>query len=619
MLIFFPLYVFGGLNPHSGPPDSARAPILPLRFQLHCLCPPDSNSSTIMVLRRFSGVTQRRRCLCGTATATLESQNDVVSWGKTNENPHVAVLITVRVVVTWAKGLMNAELLDIMFHHGGNFERGKDGRWTYTPDNRHCLGDLDVDRLDVFYLRNYFKELGYETMKEVWWQVPGMSLEVGLRRLDCDNELRELCNHGGKNNGVVDVYIEHGISEPEIVQGEDVVVHVDDEVRDLGEQAKSNARMVKDPPVKPTTEKDPPRSLSMSQPKPKSKCKPKTVPKPKPMPRQNNVTRTRRYCLRSVGKGISKAKENASDHVLLSSDSDSHDSYESAEDEAYKPQEPDDSSDESGIGYTVPSQKKMVKKPNARKKVQAESAKEKGKAKVCVDDDGFVEDVSDEDVDIGFVGGGIKGDNHDAFDPGSESDGGNSWHSLEMKTPPNSEDELVGEESSEDVFPVFRQGARFGELHLEVGMKFNTKWEFKEAVREFTIQEGRRMRFRKNDGKRVRAVCKVKDCKWVVYASRDHEDSCWQVKTFFNDHTCPREDKNRAANRNWVAGTTMFTEVTGEPATRPAKLPTRRRSPPTTPSTALDPMKGASSATASRFTNFLKFVPTPGFKHPRKK
>ncbi|RYR24996.1 hypothetical protein Ahy_B02g058621 [Arachis hypogaea] len=231
-------------------------------------------------------------------------------------------------------------------------------------------------------------------------------------------------------------------------------------------------------------------------------------------------------------------------------------------------------------------------------------------------------------------------------------------------------------------------------------MKFNTKWEFKEAVREFTIQEGRRMRFRKNDRKRVRTVCKVKDCKWVVYASRDHEDSCWQVKTFFNNHTCPREDRNRAANRNWVAGIpcvhacaalarvnkrpedfyhkfiTMesykktykyhtnpipgqaFWEqsqynrplappikrkpgnlqtkrrkdsdegtssskkskpVRGEPAIRPAKLPARRRSPPTTSSTALDPMKGASSATASRFTNFLKFVPTPGFKHPRKK
>ncbi|XP_016191672.2 uncharacterized protein LOC107632514 [Arachis ipaensis] len=46
--------------------------------------------------------------------------------------------------------------------------------------------------------------------------------------------------------------------------------------------------------------------------------------------------------------------------------------------------------------------------------------------------------------------------------------------------------------------------------------------------------------------------CKVKECPWVVYASRDHEDTCWQIKTFNDDHTCPREDKNRAANRNWV-------------------------------------------------------------------
>ncbi|XP_016168255.1 uncharacterized protein LOC107610766 [Arachis ipaensis] len=51
----------------------------------------------------------------------------------------------------------------------------------------------------------------------------------------------------------------------------------------------------------------------------------------------------------------------------------------------------------------------------------------------------------------------------------------------------------------------------------------------------------------------MRATCKVKGCPWVVYASRDHEDTCWQIKTFVNDHTCPREDKNMAANRNWVA------------------------------------------------------------------
>ncbi|RYR70040.1 hypothetical protein Ahy_A03g016555 [Arachis hypogaea] len=78
----------------------------------------------------------------------------------------------------------------ILVHNAHLNDHFGDRRWTYTPDNKYCLVNLDVDRLDVFYLRNYFKELDYETMKEVWWQVPGMSLEVGLRRLDSNNELK---------------------------------------------------------------------------------------------------------------------------------------------------------------------------------------------------------------------------------------------------------------------------------------------------------------------------------------------------------------------------------------------------------------------------------------------
>ncbi|XP_016185297.1 uncharacterized protein LOC107626922 [Arachis ipaensis] len=48
-------------------------------------------------------------------------------------------------------------------------------------------------------------------------------------------------------------------------------------------------------------------------------------------------------------------------------------------------------------------------------------------------------------------------------------------------------------------------------------------------------------------------MCQVEECCWVVYASRDHEDTCWQIKTFYDDHTCPRENSNRAANRAWLA------------------------------------------------------------------
>ncbi|RYR25626.1 hypothetical protein Ahy_B02g059458 [Arachis hypogaea] len=104
-----------------------------------------------------------------------------------------------------------------------------------------------------------------------------------------------------------------------------------------------------------------------------------------------------------------------------------------------------------------------------------------------------------------------------------------------MKTPPNSEDEIESNRES-DEFPIFRNGIRFGELQLHIRMKFNTKYDFREVVREYTIQEGRKIK--------CQAICKEKECAWVVYASRNYEDSCWKTKTFNDDHTCARKNNN---------------------------------------------------------------------------
>ncbi|RYR62424.1 hypothetical protein Ahy_A04g019986 [Arachis hypogaea] len=91
------------------------------------------------------------------------------------------------------------KLLDIMFHHGVTFKKNDDEKLVYSPDNRSCLGDLDEDTLDVFLVRNYFKELEYDKVVECWWLVPGRSLEVGLRTLTSDDELREICCHAKRN------------------------------------------------------------------------------------------------------------------------------------------------------------------------------------------------------------------------------------------------------------------------------------------------------------------------------------------------------------------------------------------------------------------------------------
>ncbi|RYR75765.1 hypothetical protein Ahy_A01g000344 [Arachis hypogaea] len=52
---------------------------------------------------------------------------------------------------------------------------------------------------------------------------------------------------------------------------------------------------------------------------------------------------------------------------------------------------------------------------------------------------------------------------------------------------------------------------------------------------------------------------------------------------------------------------------------RLAKMALRRRSPPPTRSTILNQLQEASEAIAEWLAGFLKFVPIPGFKAPRKK
>ncbi|RYR39543.1 hypothetical protein Ahy_A09g045102 isoform A [Arachis hypogaea] len=238
-----------------------------------------------------------------------------------------------------------------------------------------------------------------------------------------------------------------------------------------------------------------------------------------PKPTQTKVNK--RNCLRTAtGIGCTKSQKKAQGSkilvILLSSNEDSSNSDESSEDEPYKPVRKDSSSDSC----------KTTNKSDGRGK-----GKSKEKENICVDNDAFVEDVSDFEIDLGFVRGG-RFENCDAYDLGTDSNGTNFWLLLKIMTPPNSEDELEEEAESDE-------GAR--------------GWNEKEAVREYTIQEGRRIRFKKNDRKSLKAICKVKECSWIILASKGHEDTCWQVKTFKDDHTCAREDKHKTANRNWVA------------------------------------------------------------------
>ncbi|QHO42676.1 uncharacterized protein DS421_5g156210 [Arachis hypogaea] len=117
---------------------------------------------------------------------------------------------------------MGDDLLTILFHHGGSFITD-DGGVTYNGGDVFELPGLDPDKLDVFFVRDYHKDLGYDKVTQTWWLVPNRAFQNGLRALTNDKELMEMCYLGQQNKGVVHVYYEHGVSEPLYIEEAEAV------------------------------------------------------------------------------------------------------------------------------------------------------------------------------------------------------------------------------------------------------------------------------------------------------------------------------------------------------------------------------------------------------------
>ncbi|RYQ87493.1 hypothetical protein Ahy_B09g095011 [Arachis hypogaea] len=105
----------------------------------------------------------------------------------------------------------------------------------------------------------------------------------------------------------------------------------------------------------------------------------------------------------------------------------------------------------------------------------------------------------------------------------------------------------------------------------------------------------------------------VHACAVIARVNKWPADFCHKLLTMESgnlDSSKPREGRIRMRREH---------EQKRKTPTRPGKLPLRRRSPTPTGSASFNPMEGASEATAARLANFLKFVPTTGFKPPKKK
>jgi len=87
---------------------------------------------------------------------------------------------------------------------------------------------------------------------------------------------------------------------------------------------------------------------------------------------------------------------------------------------------------------------------------------------------------------------------------------------------------------------------------FRLGMEFCSFKDFKHALMEHSVLNGKEIKFVKNDGKRVRVVCKKKRG-FLIMVSKVGGSQTFRVKTLVGSHRCGRVMFNKNANKDWIA------------------------------------------------------------------
>ena len=75
---------------------------------------------------------------------------------------------------------------------------------------------------------------------------------------------------------------------------------------------------------------------------------------------------------------------------------------------------------------------------------------------------------------------------------------------------------------------------------MEEGMLFTDVGQFREAMKNLIIREGRKVQRKKNDREKVSAKCLGTGCEWYIYARVIPGEKTFKLRKFMNQHTCGR-------------------------------------------------------------------------------
>ncbi|RYR48329.1 hypothetical protein Ahy_A07g034348 [Arachis hypogaea] len=104
-------------------------------------------------------------------------------------------------------------------------------------------------------------------------------------------------------------------------------------------------------------------------------------------------------------------------------------------------------------------------------------------------------------------------------------------------------------------YPKYNEAEMSREYVFKVGLEFKSLGQFKDAIREYALLNGRDIRYIKNDKVRCRVGCRGKKgkCRWMAFTSKVGGSDCFRLKTLNGKHTCGRDYSGRLASSSWVS------------------------------------------------------------------
>ncbi|GKU89134.1 hypothetical protein SLEP1_g3316 [Rubroshorea leprosula] len=106
--------------------------------------------------------------------------------------------------------------------------------------------------------------------------------------------------------------------------------------------------------------------------------------------------------------------------------------------------------------------------------------------------------------------------------------------------------------------------------YFDIGMRFKDAKQFRMTVCKYSIQKQAQLRKVRNERTRVRFRCQT-GCKWELFASYDSRYECFVVKTYYGEHRCFKSYDNELVTYKVVAD--LFKgRIYEAPFTKPTKI-----------------------------------------------